>query len=80
MKSLKIVCFFLLLTAVIFTSFSCTTNQTTSTPTARTAVAAKGSLTNAITATGNLLYSTTEDLAFEIPGYVEEVLVSEGVR
>jgi multidrug efflux pump subunit AcrA (membrane-fusion protein) len=78
MKYLKLFGFLLLLSAIVFTSFSCTAAPTTATPTTRTAVVTKGSLTNAITATGNLVYSTTEDLAFEIPGYVEEVLVSEG--
>ncbi len=79
MKHLKLFGFLLLLSAIVFTSFSCTSTAATSaTPTARTAVVTKGTLTNAITATGNLAYSTTQDLAFEIPGYVDKVDVSVG--
>lgn len=38
----------------------------------------RGNLTIDITAVGNLALSLKEDLAFEISGYVEEVLVEEG--
>ena len=38
----------------------------------------RGNLTIDITAAGNLALSRTEDLAFEIAGTVEEVLVEEG--
>ena len=37
-----------------------------------------GDITVDITATGNLSYALAEDLAFEIGGYVEEVMVEEG--
>jgi len=40
--------------------------------------AQRGNLTIDITAVGNLELSLKEDLAFEISGYVEEVLVEEG--
>ena len=38
----------------------------------------RGDLTVDITAAGNLALSLTEDLAFEMAGTVEEVLVEEG--
>jgi macrolide-specific efflux system membrane fusion protein len=38
----------------------------------------RGNLTVAITASGNLALSVTEDLAFEVAGYVQEVTVEEG--
>jgi len=38
----------------------------------------RGDLTIDITGSGNLVLSLTEDLAFEISGTVEEVMVEEG--
>ncbi|MFC1987213.1 efflux RND transporter periplasmic adaptor subunit [Chloroflexota bacterium] len=38
----------------------------------------RGNLSTDITGVGNLALSTTVDLAFEMPGYVEEVLAGEG--
>ena len=38
----------------------------------------RGDLKMEITATGNLALSQKEDLAFELPGYVEDILVEEG--
>jgi multidrug efflux pump subunit AcrA (membrane-fusion protein) len=79
MRLVKIFGILLVLSVVVFTSFSCKSNSTTTaTATTRTATVTKGTLTNSITGTGNLAYSTTNELAFEIPGYVEEVLVNEG--
>ncbi|MDO8569104.1 MAG: biotin/lipoyl-binding protein [Dehalococcoidales bacterium] len=40
--------------------------------------AQKGSLSVAVTGTGNLALSTSQDVAFQIAGYVAEVLVKEG--
>ena len=79
MKLLKIFGVLVILCAIVFTSFSCTSGTAaTATPITRTATVTRGTLTNAITATGNLAYSTTEDLAFEIPGYVDKIDVSAG--
>ncbi len=79
MKLVKIFGVLVILSAIVFSSFSCTTGTAaTATPTTRTAAVTKGTLTNAITATGNLAYSTTEELAFQIPGYVDKINVSAG--
>ncbi len=79
MKLVKILGVLVILCAIVFTSFSCTSGAAaTATPTTRTATVTKGTLTNAITATGNLAYSTTQDLAFQIPGYVDKINVSAG--
>jgi RND family efflux transporter MFP subunit len=79
MKIIKTTLIVLVLLAIAFTSFSCkSSTATAATTTTRTATVTKGTLTNSITGTGNLAYSTTQDLAFEIAGYVNNVLVSEG--
>ena len=77
MKLLKIAATILILCGVVFLSISCS-SASAATPTTLTAAVKKGSLSVAIIGTGNLALSRTEDLAFEVAGYVEEVLVSEG--
>ena len=65
--------------AIVFTSFSCTkSSAANTTTTVRTATVTKGTLTNSITGTGNLAYSTTQELTFDLHSFVDEVLVSEG--
>ena len=79
MKIIKATFIAIVLFAIIFMSFSCAkSSAATSTTATRTAAVTKGTLTNSITGTGNLAYSTTEDLKFELHSFVEEILVSEG--
>jgi HlyD family secretion protein len=47
-------------------------------PESQTATVQRGNVTVDVTASGNLAYSHTEDLAFEVAGTVKEVLVQEG--
>ena len=65
------------LSGIIFLSCSCTNSETTSTTTTKLATAQTGSITNTVTGTGNLELAKTEDLAFEMDGYVESILVEE---
>jgi multidrug efflux pump subunit AcrA (membrane-fusion protein) len=79
MKALKIVTSILIVCGIIFLSLSCSSKSTsTTTTTTKTATVTKGTLSVSITGTGNLAYSTTQDLAFEVPGYVESVSVKTG--
>jgi HlyD family secretion protein len=77
MKILKTLGTILILGMVTFLSVSCSSKTTTTVKTQNVTVQ-KGSLSVAVTGTGNLAYTHTEDLAFEMAGYVEEVLVEEG--
>jgi len=52
--------------------------SSTANTTQKTYTVAKGTITNEISAAGNLALSTSEDLAFEVAGYVSEVEVSVG--
>jgi HlyD family secretion protein len=79
MKLLKILSSVLIICGVIFLSLSCSSGSTsTPTTTTRSATVTKGNLSVSITGTGNLDYSTDENLAFEVPGYVESVSVKAG--
>jgi HlyD family secretion protein len=79
MKLLKVITSILVICGVIFLSFSCSSKTTaTATTTTRSATVQKGNISISITGTGNLAYSTTENLAFEVPGYVESVAVKAG--
>ncbi|MBN1188678.1 MAG: efflux RND transporter periplasmic adaptor subunit [Dehalococcoidales bacterium] len=78
MKKLKILAAVFMIGALVLLSVSCSGSEETTTATTRTATVERGDLTVSITGTGNLAYSKTEELAFEMAGYVEEVLVSEG--
>jgi len=80
MKAIKATLIALVLLATVFTAFGCKSSSSTSTTaTVRNATVIKGTLTNSITATGNLAYSNTDDLAFEVDsGYVDQILVEEG--
>lgn len=77
MKLLKIAATALVLGGVIALSLGCSSDST-STGETQTATVQLGNLTVSITGTGNLALSRTEDLAFEMAGTVEEVLVDEG--
>jgi len=78
MRIVKIFGIIFTLGALVFSAFGCKVSAATSVTTIRTATVTKGTLTNSITGTGNLAYSTTEDLKFELHSFVDEILVSEG--
>jgi HlyD family secretion protein len=67
----------IILCAVLLVAAGCSSKTTTTIKT-QTATAQKGSISVTVTGTGNLALSRTENLAFEIPGTVEEVLVETG--
>jgi HlyD family secretion protein len=79
MKVFKIIMAILAISTIVFLSLSCSSNSSsTATTTTKTATVQKGDISVSITGTGNLTYSTTEDLAFEVPGFVESVSVEAG--
>src|SRR5512136_242321 len=80
MKSLKIVTAILILGAFVLSMVSCSSNSTAAASTTKTVTATvkTGNISVSITGTGNLDYSTTDEMAFEVPGYVESVSVKAG--
>ncbi len=78
MKFLKLGIVSLVSLSLLVTSLSCSRPAVTDTSILRTAAVQRGDITLSITGTGNLAYSKTEELAFEIAGYVEEVFVGKG--
>ncbi len=78
MRLVKIIGIMVILGALVFSAFGCKASAATTTTTVRTATVTKGTLTNSITGTGNLAYSTTQELTFDLHSFVDEVLVSEG--
>lgn len=78
LKLVKIVTTMLIICGLVFLSFGCSSKANSTTVKTQTYTVEKSSLSVAVTGTGNLALSRTEDLAFEIAGYVEEVLVKEG--
>jgi HlyD family secretion protein len=78
MKWLKIWLSSLLVGGLVFLSVSCSSTSATATTATKTATVQKGNITVSVTGTGNLAYSHSEDLAFEMAGYVESVSVSAG--
>jgi HlyD family secretion protein len=77
MKKLKVIATILILGVVVSLAAGCGTKATTATKT-QTYTVQKGSISESVTGTGNLALSKTEDLAFEMAGYVESVDVEEG--
>jgi multidrug efflux pump subunit AcrA (membrane-fusion protein) len=77
MKLMKIATTIIILCVVVISGISCSSKSTTTVKTQNYTVQ-KGSISVAVTGTGNLAYTYTKDLAFEIAGYVEDVLVTEG--
>ncbi len=78
MKALKIAVAIVISVTSIFWA-SCTLIRPAAVaPKVQTANVQRGDLTIDITASGNLALAKTEDLAFELAGYVSEVLVKEG--
>jgi HlyD family secretion protein len=78
MKLLKAGMAFIIASSVLFLSMSCSRSAETAKAVTRTAAVERGDIAVSITGTGNLAYSKTEELAFEMDGYVEEVMVTEG--
>jgi HlyD family secretion protein len=77
MNKINILATILVLGVVISLAAGCGTKATTTTKT-QTYTVQKGSISESVTGTGNLALSKTEDLAFEMAGYVESVDVEEG--
>jgi HlyD family secretion protein len=78
MKLLKLGIISLIAFSILFSSLSCSGATVTTASITRTAAVQRGDISVSITGIGNLAYSKTEELAFEIAGYVEDVLVSKG--
>jgi len=79
MKVLKILLILLALCSISVLSLSCASEpESESISENQMVTVQRGDLTVDITASGNLALSVMEDLAFEISGTVEEILVEEG--
>jgi RND family efflux transporter MFP subunit len=78
MKVLKLVMIALALGSVGILSLGCPQPDTASVPESQVLTVQRGNLTVDITASGNLMFSHTEDLAFEMAGIVAEVNVQAG--
>ena len=79
MKLFRIGLIVLTLGSLLFLSLSCRSSNT-STATTGTSISTvkKGTILTSVVGTGNLAYSDTEKLAFDMASYVQEVLVSAG--
>jgi RND family efflux transporter MFP subunit len=77
MRVLKAIAITLVLGSISIASLSCASESETAAE-YQVATVQRGSLTVEITASGNLELSVMEDLAFEMAGTVEEVMVEEG--
>ncbi len=79
MRALKILIMVLVLSSMGLLSAGCNSGSESDTAVEiQTATAQRGDLTVDVTASGNLSLSVIEDLAFEMAGTVEEILVAEG--
>lgn len=78
MKLLKIAVTGLILSAIVLLSTGCAAASVSSTAAGQVAAVQRGGLAVSVTGTGNLAFSNSQDLAFAISGYVQEVLVKEG--
>lgn len=79
MRILRIMLITLLITGVLAVSLSsCAPESSSTTPENQVATVQRGDLVVEITASGNLALSHIEDLAFEMAGTVDEVLVEAG--
>jgi len=78
MKTLKIALAAFILVGLMVLSFGCDSASEEATAENQVVTVQRGNLTIDIAAAGNLALSRAEDLAFEIAGTVEEVLVGEG--
>jgi len=79
MRTWKLIMATFLLVGVMISSFGCSSDSDEAATAQNQEVPVeRGNLTIDITATGNLAFTVTDELAFEIEGTVEEVLVEEG--
>jgi len=78
MKVLKLAIIAVVLGSVTLLSLGCPGTDTEPTPEQQVATVQRGDLTVDITASGNLSFSHTEDLAFQMAGIVAEVNVQAG--
>ncbi|MFC1909553.1 efflux RND transporter periplasmic adaptor subunit [Chloroflexota bacterium] len=79
MRTWKLMTVTFLLAVVVISSFGCSSDSDEAAAAQSQEVPVeRGDLTIDITATGNLAFTVTDELAFEIAGTVEEVLVEEG--
>ncbi len=77
MKLLKVVLVALILTGIL-SSLSCTSEAESPAPEREIVTVERGDITLDITSSGNLALAIKEDLAFDMSGTVEEILVEEG--
>jgi HlyD family secretion protein len=68
----------LVIAALVVMAAGCSKSSSDTTAKTQTATVKKGNISLEVTATGNLAYAKTEERAFEMPGTVEDVLVSAG--
>jgi len=69
---------FISLTTLVFLAACKGNSEATSTTKTQVATVQKGNISLTVTGTGNLAFSKTQDLSFEMAGTVEEVLVEAG--
>jgi multidrug efflux pump subunit AcrA (membrane-fusion protein) len=79
MKILKATLVSLIVSGIVFASYGCASSAG-ATPTAQPQITQvqRGNISISVIGTGNLAFSKSEKLAFDMAGTVEEVLVSEG--
>jgi HlyD family secretion protein len=78
MRVLKVILTIILLGVLGLLTLSCTAeSESDASAGSQTVSVQRGDLTVDITASGNLALSVTEDLAFDIPGTMEEITVAE---
>ncbi len=77
-KLLKIVSLILVLVTVSFLWLSCSRSSTTASTQSQVVAVKRGNITTVITGSGNLAFSKTQDLIFQISGLVGEVDVQVG--
>lgn len=77
MKWFKTVSIILFTGVIVFLLSGCSGNETASTAKSQVYTVQKGSISIEVTGTGNLALSYTQDLAFEVAGTVDEILVTE---
>ncbi len=78
MKILKAVGIVLVLGIVVILLSGCKSSSKTPAPTIQTATVTRGNITQQISAAGNLDLSNTQNLAFDVAGYVASVNVNVG--
>jgi multidrug efflux pump subunit AcrA (membrane-fusion protein) len=77
-KIFKLVIPILIVVSLLVAASSCSSKSSSTTAKTITTTVKRGNISLEVTGTGNLAFSDTEDLAFEIAGTVEEVSVAAG--